>query len=67
MVVEEEELAHHRKRACRSSKHREAARTRSARPKALGKTGFVHISLHNFEYRLGAGIIGSAKNLSNLM
>jgi hypothetical protein len=51
---EEEELAHHRKRACRSSKPREASRTRTARPKALGKKGFVHISLCNFEFRLGA-------------
>ncbi len=49
------------RQACRSSKPREASRTRTARQKALGKKGFVHISLCSFEFRLGAGIIGSSK------
>ena len=39
----------------------------TARRKALGKNGFVHISQCSFEFRLGAGIIGSSKNRSNLM
>ena len=39
----------------------------TARQKALGKNGFVHISQCSFEFRLGAGIIGSSKNRSNSM
>ncbi len=39
----------------------------TARQKAPGKNGFVHISQCSFEFRLGAGIIGSSKNRSNLM
>ena len=39
----------------------------TARPKALGKNGFVPISQCSFEFRLGAGIIGSSKNRSNSM
>ncbi len=39
----------------------------TARQKALGKNGFVHISQCRFEFRLGAGIIGSSKNRSNSM
>ncbi len=39
----------------------------TARRKALGKNGFVHISQCRFEFRFGAGIIGSSKNRSNLM
>ena len=39
----------------------------TARRKALGKNGFVHISQCSFEFRLGAGIIGSSKNRSNPM
>ena len=39
----------------------------TARRKALGKNGFVHISQCRFEFRLGAGIIGSSKNRSNPM
>ena len=36
-------------------------------PNALGKKQFVQISLYRFEFRLGAGIIGSPKNRSNPM
>ncbi len=58
-------LTHHRKRACRSSKPREAQRTRDPAPKRCpSKNGFVHISQCSFEFRLGAGIIGSSKNRS---
>ena len=39
MAAKEEVLTHHRKRACHSSKPREASRTRTARPNALGKKG----------------------------
>ena len=39
----------------------------TARRKALGKKEFVHISQCSFEFRLGAGIIGSSKNRSNPM
>ncbi len=39
----------------------------TARRKALGKNGFVHISQCSFEFRLGARIIGSSKNRSNSM
>ena len=38
---------------------------RAKRPSA--KKEFVHISLCSFEFRLGAGIIGSSKNRSNPM
>ncbi len=36
-------------------------------PKGVGKNGFVHISQCRFEFRFGAGIIGSSKNRSNSM
>ena len=39
----------------------------TARQKVLGKKEFVHISLCSFEFRLGAGIIGSSKNRFNPM
>ena len=41
--------------------------TRPHAQKAPGKNGFVHISQCSFEFRLGAGIIGSSKNRSNSM
>ncbi len=60
-------LTHHRKQPCRSSKPREALAPGTARRRALGNKEFVRISRCSFEFRLGAGIIGSSKNRSNLM
>jgi hypothetical protein len=63
-----EELANHAKRAYRSSQRREAWRARTARPERPSAIqAFVQISLRRFEFRLGAGIIGSPKNRSNPM